>query len=149
MVHNLEPLVTLRVVGTTDINTALELALRVVPQESENRNNCARGNIEREFVLINRELLNKFGKALHKVGSVCVKGLGGLSMFDRCRIRGGGFGERRDGGWRNIKVDWEMIPRYGSESYLWKMTKNECAWNTRVKSARWTAKRGRSQQADG
>jgi len=98
VIHDLKPLVALRVVSTTDINATLELALRVVPQEDENGNNCARGNMEREFVLINRELLNKFGKALHKVGSVCVKGLGSFGMFNRCRIRGGGFGEGRDRG---------------------------------------------------
>jgi hypothetical protein len=53
VIHDLKSLVTLRVVSTTDINTALKLALRVVPQEGENGNNCARGNVEREFVLVN------------------------------------------------------------------------------------------------
>jgi len=53
VIHDLKPLVTLRVVSTTDVDTALELALRVVPQEDENRNDRGRGNIEREFVLVN------------------------------------------------------------------------------------------------
>jgi len=52
VIHNLKPLVTLRIVSTTDINTALKLALRVIPQEGQNGNNCARGNVKREFVLV-------------------------------------------------------------------------------------------------
>ena len=98
VIHNLKPLVALRVVGTADINTAFKLALRVVPQEGKNGDDRARSSIEREFVLVDRKLLNKPGKTLHKVGSVCVEGLGGFSMLDYRRVRGGGFGERGDGG---------------------------------------------------
>ena len=94
MVHNLKPLVTFRVVGTTDVDAALELALRMIPQKRKNGYNGARGNIKREFVLVNRELLDKLGETLHKVGSVCVKGLGGFGMLDYRRIRRGRFGER-------------------------------------------------------
>jgi hypothetical protein len=105
VVHNLEPLVTLRIVSTTDINTTFKLASRVIPQKRKDGDNRARGNVEREFVLVHRELLNKLGQALHNVGPVCVEGLGGFRMSDYRRIWGGGFGERGDGGWRNIEVD--------------------------------------------
>jgi len=98
VIHNFKPLITLRVVSTADINTAFKLALGVVPQEGKNGNNRAWGNVEREFVLVNRELLDKLGETLHKVGSVCVEGAGGFSMRDYRRIWGGGFGEGRDGG---------------------------------------------------
>lgn len=98
MVHNLEPLVALRVISTADINAALKLALRVIPQECKDGYNGARGNRKREFVLVDRELLNKLGETLHEIGSVCVKGLGGFGMLDYRRIWGGGFGERRDRG---------------------------------------------------
>lgn len=97
MVHNLKPLVTLRVVSTTDINAALKLTSRVVPQECKHGYNRTRGNVNCEFVLVNRELLNELGKALHKIGSVCVKGFGSFSMLDYRRIWGGLFRERRDG----------------------------------------------------
>ena len=53
VIHDLKPLVTLRVVSTAYVDTALKLALRVVPQEDENGNDRARGNVEREFVLVN------------------------------------------------------------------------------------------------
>jgi hypothetical protein len=105
MIHNLKPLVTLRIVSTTDINAALKLALRVIPQECKNGHNGAWDDIKREFVLVNRELLNELGETLHKVSSVCVKGLGRFGMLDYRRIWRGGFGERRDGGWRNVQVD--------------------------------------------
>jgi len=105
VIHHLKPLVTLWVVSTTDVNAAFKLALRVVPQERKNRDNRARGNVEREFVLVNRELLNKLGQAFHKVGSVCMESLGSFSMLDYRRIWRGGFGERRDGGWRNVEVE--------------------------------------------
>lgn len=98
VIHNLEPFVTLRVVSTTDINTAFKLASRVVPQEGENGDDRARRNIEREFILVHRKLLNKPGETLHKVGSVCVEGLGCFSMLDYSRVWGGGFGERGDRG---------------------------------------------------
>ena len=98
VIHNLEPSVTLRVVSTTDINTAFKLASRVVPQKGENGDDRARRNIEREFILVHRKLLNKLGETLHKVGSVYVEGLGGFSMLDYRRVWGGGFGERGDGG---------------------------------------------------
>ena len=98
VIHDLKPLVTLRVVSTTDINAALKLALRVVPQEGKYWDNCAWANVECEFVLVNRELLNKLGETLHKVGSVCVEGVGSFSMLDYRRIWGSGFRKRRDGG---------------------------------------------------
>ena len=98
VIHNLKPFVTLWVVSTADIDTAFKLASRVVPQEGENGDDRARRNIEREFILVHRKLLDKLGETLHKVGSVCVEGLCGFSMLDYRRIRGGGFGKRGDGG---------------------------------------------------
>ena len=98
VIDNLKPLVALRVVSTADINTAFKLALRVVPQEGKNGDDRARSNIESEFVLVHRKLLNKLGETLHKVGCICVEGLCGCSMLDYCGVWGGGFGERGDGG---------------------------------------------------
>lgn len=149
MIHNLKPLVTLRVVNTADIDAALKLALRMIPQKSQDRYNSARGNVKRKFVLVNRELLNKLGERLHKVGSVCVEGFCGFCMLDYCRIWRGGFGERRDRGWGNIEVDWNIIPMDCSESHLSKMTRSECTWNTLVMSVGSNAKRERLQRADG
>ena len=94
MIHDLKPLVALRIVGTTDINAGLKLASRVIPHKCKNGYNGARGNIKLEFVLVNRELLNELGETLHKVCSVCVKGLGSFCMLGYHRIRRGGFGER-------------------------------------------------------
>ena len=105
MIHNLKPLVTLRIVSTTDINAALKLALRVIPQECKNGYDGVRENVKSEFVLVDRELLNKLGETLHEVSSICVKGLSSFGMFGYRRIWRGGLGERRDGSWRNIEVD--------------------------------------------
>jgi hypothetical protein len=99
VVHHLKPPVTFRVVSAADVNAALKLALRVVPQECEYGYNRARGHIKREFILVDRELLDELGKALHKISSVCVKGFGSFGMLDYGRIWGGVFRERRDRGW--------------------------------------------------
>ena len=149
VIHDLKPLIPLRVVSTTDVNAALKLALRMIPQECKDGDNRGRGDVKREFVLVNRELLNKLGKALHKIGSVCVEGLGSFRMLDYRRIWGGGFGERRDGSWRNIKADYNMIPMGCSESHLWRMARSEHAWNRQVTSVEQNANRRLSRQAGG
>ena len=98
VIHDLKPLVSFWIVSTADINTALKLALRMVPQECENGDNRARGDVEGEFVFVNRELLNKLGETLRKVASVCVKRLGCFGVRGYRRIWGGRLRERRDGG---------------------------------------------------
>ena len=69
MVHHLEPFVPLRKVDGGDVHDALELALRVIPEEGEDRNDARRSGVERELVLEHRELLHEFGQTLDEIRS--------------------------------------------------------------------------------
>jgi hypothetical protein len=64
MVYHLKPLLPLWVIHTTNVHDALELALRVISKESENRDHGRRRDVESQFILQDRELLDEFGEAL-------------------------------------------------------------------------------------
>ena len=66
VVDHLEPLLSFRIVRAADILAALELALRMVPEEGKNGNDARWADVEREFVLINGELLDEARQALKK-----------------------------------------------------------------------------------
>lgn len=95
IVHNLEPFLSLREVDSGDIHHTLELCRRVVAQEGENGNECGRGNVQRQFVLEHRELLDKLGQALHKVRAIVVQRLCRLRMLCESRVGRRGLGEGR------------------------------------------------------
>ena len=61
MVDDLEPLVFLGKIHSADIHARFELALRVVAEEGQDRNHASRGNVERQFILEDRELLDESG----------------------------------------------------------------------------------------
>jgi hypothetical protein len=86
MIHNLEPLLPLRIIGATNILAALELALGMVAKESEDGNNARRTNVERELILEYRELLDELGEALEKVRAVVMKFSGGFGVFSSRRV---------------------------------------------------------------
>lgn len=65
MVHHLKPLLPLRKINPADVHDALELALRVITQEGEHRHDAGGGNVERQFVFEDGELLDEFGEALY------------------------------------------------------------------------------------
>jgi hypothetical protein len=56
----LESVLPGRVVDSGDIHDRLVLALGVIPQESKDRYNRLRRNVECQFILVDRELLDVF-----------------------------------------------------------------------------------------
>ena len=60
MIDHLETLVSLWEINTGDGHQGLELALRVVAKECEDGGDSGRCDVERQFVLQHRELLDKF-----------------------------------------------------------------------------------------
>lgn len=67
VVYDLEPLLAFREVDTAYVHNRLELTLLVVAQECQNGNDCRRSDIQRQFVLQHRELLDEFGQALRQI----------------------------------------------------------------------------------
>jgi hypothetical protein len=93
VIHDLEPLLSLGEINAANIHDLLELALRMVAQEGQDRDDRRRRDVQSQFVLENRELLDEFGQTLGKIGTVCVQGLGGFSIVSHCRIRRRWLGE--------------------------------------------------------
>lgn len=89
MVHHLEPFLALRVVHSANVHNTLELTLRVITKEREDWDDARRRNVERQFVLEYRELLNELGETLYEVGTVGMHGLRGCGIFGNCGIWGG------------------------------------------------------------
>ena len=67
MIDHFKPLVSLGEINTADVHHGLELALGMVPQECQDRDNTRRGDVERQLVLQHGELLDEFRQALRKV----------------------------------------------------------------------------------
>lgn len=72
VVHDLEALFSLRKIDGCDVHGTLELALRMIPQERQDRNDRRGCNMENKFVFQDGELLNELGKALSEIGAVGV-----------------------------------------------------------------------------
>jgi hypothetical protein len=94
VIHDLETLLSLGKINAAYIHDLLKLTLRVVPQESQNRDDGGRRDVQGQFVLENRELLNEFWQALGEVGAVCVESLSRSSVESFCRIWRRWLGER-------------------------------------------------------
>lgn len=99
VVHNLESLVPVGVICTTDVHAAFKLTLRVVSQERKHRNDTRRGDVESEFVLENGELLDEFGQTLHEISAIGMQGFSGLCMKRDSWIRRCRFLEWGDRSW--------------------------------------------------
>lgn len=67
VVDDLKALIPLREINGGDVHDTLELALGVVPEESEDLNDGRWRDINRELVLEHGELLYEFGEALDEV----------------------------------------------------------------------------------
>lgn len=61
MVDHLEPFVPLGKIYAANIHARFELALRVVAEESQDRDHAGGRNVERQFILEDRELLDVLG----------------------------------------------------------------------------------------
>lgn len=72
VIDSFEPFLSLRIICATNVYDALELALRVIAEKGENRNDSGRCDVERKFVLEYRELLDEFWQALSEIRAVCV-----------------------------------------------------------------------------
>ena len=81
VVHNLEALVPLREVDGGDVHDALELALRVVPEEGENLDDGGRRDVDGELVLEDGELLDVFREALSDVRAISMECRSGLFVL--------------------------------------------------------------------
>lgn len=90
MVDNLEPLVPLWKVYATDIHARFELALRMVAEEGQDRDHANGRNVERQFILEDRELLDVLGQALYEVRPIRVQLLRGSRVLS-CRRVGRGL----------------------------------------------------------
>lgn len=98
MIHHLETFLPLGEIDPADVHERLELALRVVAQEGEGGEDTGGGDVERELVFEDGELLDEFGQALGEVGTVVVQFLGRVGVLCESGVRGGGFGEWGGGG---------------------------------------------------
>ena len=74
IVDNLEPVGTGREIDSGDVHHGLVLALRVVAEKGQDGHDALRGDVEGQFVLVDRELLNKFGQACGEVLTILVHG---------------------------------------------------------------------------
>ena len=63
IVDDLKTLAPGRVVCSGDIHDRLVLAIRVIPQESEDGNNTLRRDVDAQFVLVYGVLLDELGKS--------------------------------------------------------------------------------------
>lgn len=97
IVHDLEALFSLRKIDGCDVDDALELALRMIPQERQDGNDRRGCDMENKFVLQDGKLLNELGKALSEIGAVGMQGLGGLGIFRCGGIGRSGFSEGGSG----------------------------------------------------
>lgn len=79
VIHDLEPVLALRVVDAADILAAFELALGVVAEEGKDGDDAGRANVQGEFILENGELLDVFREALDEIRAIVVQ--------RRCRLR--------------------------------------------------------------
>jgi len=100
MVDDFKPLIPLRVVRSTDIHHAFELALRMISEEGEDRDDSGRRDVQCQFILKHGELLNKFGKALNEIGAIVMKFLSSLSVLRDRWVRRRGLDEWRRRGWK-------------------------------------------------
>ena len=98
MVDDLEPLVPLREVHSADVHTCFKLTLRMVAEEGQDGDHASRWNVERQFILEDRELLDVLGQALYEIRAVRVKFLRGSGVFSSRRVRRGLFLEGGFGG---------------------------------------------------
>lgn len=64
VVYDLEALLPFREIYCGDIHNTLELALGVVPQEGQDRDDCRGCDVENKLVLENGKLLDEFWEAL-------------------------------------------------------------------------------------
>lgn len=105
MVYYLEPLVSVEEIHGGNIHDALELALRVVPEESEHLNDARRRGVEREFIFQHRELLNVFRETLREVRAELMQRLGRLRVPRQGRVGRRRLGERGGGrcAWRSVR----------------------------------------------
>lgn len=73
VVYDLETLLSLGEIYGSDINNTLELTLRMVSQKGENRHYCRGCDVEDEFILEDRKLLNELWKTLGQIRAVGVQ----------------------------------------------------------------------------
>lgn len=64
VVYDLEALLPFREIYCGDINNTLELALGVISQKGQDRDDCRGRDVENKLVLENRKLLDEFWEAL-------------------------------------------------------------------------------------
>lgn len=67
VVDHLEAFLSFWKVGRGDIHDTLELALRVISEESQNWDDASGRDVQSKLILQDRELLDEFGKTLHEV----------------------------------------------------------------------------------
>jgi len=98
MVHDLEALLALWKIDGSDLHQVFELALRVVAQEGQERNDGGGRGIEGELVLDYRKLLDEFREALGEVGAICVECACSFGVLFYGWVGGRGLREGRGGG---------------------------------------------------
>lgn len=86
VVYDFKSLFALGEVDTADVHAGFKLALAVVAQESEDRDDGAGCDVESQLVLQDGELLDELGKALGEVGSIGVQLLCGFSVECFCEV---------------------------------------------------------------
>lgn len=94
VVDNLEALVALGEVDGRNVHDTLELALRVITEEGENRDDRGGPDVERKFVLEDGELLDELGQALEEVRPKLVQRRRRLGVERERRVGRRGLGER-------------------------------------------------------
>jgi hypothetical protein len=72
VIDYLKTLLPLREIHTANVHEGFELALRVIPEESQNGDHGGGRDVDSQLVFEYRELLNEFGKALGEVGAIGV-----------------------------------------------------------------------------
>jgi hypothetical protein len=73
MIYDLESLIPRRIIRAGNVDELLELAIGMIPQERQRRYDCARCDVEREFVTNDRYLLNEFRETGHDVRAIGVQ----------------------------------------------------------------------------
>ena len=98
LVRDLEPLRARWIVDRSDVDDRPEAGLRMVAEEGQDGDHASRWNVERQFILEDRELLDVLGQALYEIRAVRVKFLRGSGVLSSRRVRRGLFLEGRFGG---------------------------------------------------
>ena len=79
VVDYFEPIGASREIDSGNVHHGLVLALGVVPEEMQDRDDTGRRDIEGQFVLVHRELLDEFRQAGREVLPVLVHGRGNVA----------------------------------------------------------------------